>query len=189
MDKTAPILISLALAALLAGCTPSVRYTRAQPQQLQAGGGGGGRHQEQAQSSQSNMVQEDSRPKKPAPGQNALEQIANSYLGVPYRYGGMSRSGLDCSGFVTLVFREVYDKALPRSSSKMWKAGVPVSLSAARPGDLVFFRGGSFGTIDHVGIYMGKNRFIHASISSGVTYSNLSDSYYSRRFAGIRRVL
>jgi cell wall-associated NlpC family hydrolase len=101
----------------------------------------------------------------------------------------MNRSGLDCSGFVTLVFREVYGKALPRSSSKMWLVGSPIPLSAARPGDLVFFRGGSFSTIDHVGIYMGRNRFIHASITSGVMYNNLSDSYYSRHFAGVRRVL
>jgi len=181
MDKSASILI-LTLALLFAGCTPSVRYVR---DQLHRGQPDGVERGQQPQSED----KDDNRPKKPAPGQNALKQIADSYLGVPYRYGGTSRKGIDCSGFVTLVFREVYDKALPRSSSKMWKAGVPVSISAARPGDLVFFRGGSFGTIDHVGIYMGKNRFIHASISSGVMYNNIRDSYYSRRFAGVRRVL
>jgi len=178
MYRAAPILI-FALSLFFTGCTPSIRYVRDQLNKALP-------DEEQRQSDDG---KEDNRPQKPAPGQSALKRIAESYLGVPYLYGGMNRDGLDCSGFVTVVFREVYGKKLPRSSSRMWKAGVPVSLSAARPGDLVFFRGNSFGAIDHVGIYMGGNRFIHASTSSGVTYGNIRDSYHSRRFAGVRRVL
>jgi cell wall-associated NlpC family hydrolase len=116
-----------------------------------------------------------------------LEQVIATYLGIPYKYGGMSRSAVDCSGFVSLVFLEVYDKPLPRSSAQMWNAGHHVSPSAARPGDLVFFRNG-FGPIDHVGIYMGDNRFVHASSSVGVTYSDLGKAYYARRFAGFKRM-
>jgi cell wall-associated NlpC family hydrolase len=70
----------------------------------------------------------------------------------------------------------------------MWEAGQPVPLSAARPGDLVFFKGGSFGLIDHVGIYMGNSRFAHASTARGVVYSDLRETYYARRFAGVRRM-
>ena len=102
----------------------------------------------------------------------------------------MSRTGVDCSGYTGLVYREVYGVYLPRTSAKMWKKGKPVPVNAARPGDLCFFRmRGKKGAIDHVGIYMGNNRFIHASTSSGVMYNNLKDDYYSKRFAGIRRVL
>jgi cell wall-associated NlpC family hydrolase len=125
--------------------------------------------------------------KKPPPGR--LESVAASYIGTPYRYGGTTRAGLDCSGFVGAVYREVYNKTIPRSSSAIWKEGKPVSRSAARPGDLVFFRGGSFGTIDHVGIYLSDDKFIHASTSRGVVYNNLNETYYSRRFAGIKRVI
>ena len=100
----------------------------------------------------------------------------------------MSRSGVDCSGFICLVFKELNGARLPRSSGKLWKLGRVVSPQEARPGDVVFFRGGLFGTINHVGIYMGDNSFIHASSSNGVIYSALDDQYYKKRFAGIRRV-
>jgi cell wall-associated NlpC family hydrolase len=109
-------------------------------------------------------------------------------MGVPYRYGGTDRNGFDCSGFASAVYREVYGIQLKRTSGAMWKQGVPVALSAARPGDLVFFRGGAFSTIDHVGIYMGGNRFAHSSTKYGVVYADLGETYYSRRFAGIRRM-
>jgi cell wall-associated NlpC family hydrolase len=79
--------------------------------------------------------------------------------------------------------------ATERSALGLWKTGIAVPLSAARPGDLVFFRGDAFGAISHVGIYMGGNRFAHASSIKGVTYSSLSDTYHSRRFAGARRML
>ncbi len=120
--------------------------------------------------------------------QARLKKIADSYLGTRYKSGGMSRSGVDCSGFVCLVFRELNQANLPRSSAKQWKLGAMVSAQEARPGDFVFFRGGLFGRINHVGIYMGDNSFIHASTSSGVIYSSLDDEYYKKHFAGIRRV-
>jgi cell wall-associated NlpC family hydrolase len=110
-------------------------------------------------------------------------------MGVPYRYGGTDRNGFDCSGFASAVYRDAYGIQLKRTSGAMWKQGVPVALSAARPGDLVFFRGGAFSTIDHVGIYMGGNRFAHSSTKYGVVYADLGETYYSRRFAGIRRML
>jgi len=171
------------IALTLSGCTPSVRYTREQSPRLA---------DESSQSTQTQPQQ----PSAPAPkagsraSKNRLVQVAESYLGTPYKYGGMSRAGVDCSGYTGLVYREVYGVYLPRTSAKMWKKGRAVSVSAARPGDLCFFRmRGKKGKIDHVGIYMGNNRFIHASTSSGVMYSNLKDDYFSKRFAGIRRVL
>jgi len=123
-----------------------------------------------------------------APQEKRLEQVVSSYLGVPYKYGGTTRSGMDCSGFVSAVYREAYGIQLKRTSSAMWKDGTPVSIVTARPGDLVFFKGGAFGTIDHVGIYMGRTRFVHASSKSGVVFANLKETYYARRFAGFRRM-
>jgi lipoprotein Spr len=109
-------------------------------------------------------------------------------LGTRYKRGGENRAGLDCSGFVCRVFRELNGAKLPRSSGKQWKLGRLVSPADARPGDFVFFRGGLFGTVNHVGIYMGGGRFVHASTSNGVIYSSLDDDYYKKHFAGIRRV-
>jgi lipoprotein Spr len=117
-----------------------------------------------------------------------LKKIADSYIGTRYKSGGESRAGVDCSGFVCLVFKELNRARLPRSSGKQWKLGNTVSPAQARVGDLIFFRGGMFGTINHVGIYMGDNTFIHASTSSGVIYSSLDDQYYKTHFAGIRRL-
>jgi cell wall-associated NlpC family hydrolase len=86
------------------------------------------------------------------------------------------------------IYREVYGRGLPRTSAQMWEAGRPVSRSAARPGDLVFFRNRGR-HIDHVGIYLGNNRFAHASTSRGVVYDDLTSAYYAQRFAGIRRMM
>lgn len=95
---------------------------------------------------------------------------------------------MDCSGFVYLVYKQVYEVSLPRSSGKMWRLGRIVPPKLAKPGDLIFFRSGFFNRINHVGIYMGDNRFVHASSTNGVIYSNMEDDYYSRRFAAIRRM-
>lgn len=117
-----------------------------------------------------------------------LNRIVDSYMGTPYRYGGMSRSGMDCSGFVVVVFRRLNGAKLPRSTRRQRRLGRPVGRNRVKVGDLVFFRGGMFNTINHVGIYMGDNTFAHASSSRGVVYSGLDDKYFGPRFAGFRRL-
>ena len=117
-----------------------------------------------------------------------LKKIVDSYLGVPYKYGGTTRKGFDCSGFVQAVFRKLNQAVLPRTTRKQRKLGKPVSLSKAKPGDLVFFRGGKLNSINHVGIYFGGGKFAHASTSSGVMYSDIKQSYFKKRFAYIRRI-
>jgi len=142
-------------------------------------------------SNKSNKSSKSTRPEKTRGSDNfqRLKQVVDSYIGVPYKYGGTTRRGFDCSGFTRAVYTEVYGISLKRTSGAMWKEGVPISPSAARPGDLVFFRDSAFGAIDHVGIYMGDNRFAHSSTTSGVVYSNLGETHYARRFAGVRRML
>jgi cell wall-associated NlpC family hydrolase len=117
-----------------------------------------------------------------------LESIIKRHIGTPYRYGGMSRRGMDCSGFVNVVFSELNHARLPRTSRAMSRLGKPVASTDARAGDLVFFRGGIFKRINHVGIYIGDGRFAHASRKKGVICSELDSEYYRKHFAGIRRL-
>jgi len=120
--------------------------------------------------------------------QSRLKKILDSYLGTPYRYGGMSRDGIDCSGLACVVFRELNGTALPRSAAAMVNLGEPVHLAEVKAGDLIFFRWGIFGSVDHVGIGIGDGRFVHASSSHGVIESGLNDEYYRTHFITARRV-
>lgn len=112
----------------------------------------------------------------------------DQWRGTPYHYGGMSKRGVDCSGFVMLTFRDQFSKLLPRETSQQAQAGQPVAENDLRPGDLVFFKiaGGENGL--HVGIYQGDNLFIHASTSQGVTRSSLKNPYWQKHFWQARRL-
>lgn len=112
-----------------------------------------------------------------------------SLIGVRYRLGGESpETGLDCSGLVRHVFREVLGFALPRRSEEMSRAGAPVSLDRLQPGDLVFFNT-LRRAFSHVGIYVGGNRFVHAPSTGGhVRVESIGTKYWKRRFNGARRV-
>jgi hypothetical protein len=118
---------------------------------------------------------------------DALRKAAEAYLGVPYRFGGQSRSGMDCSGFIRQVFSEVYGLRLPHNSSSIHGMGRAVSRSDLRIGDVVFFK--RLGFIDHSGIYMGANYFIHSASSVGVSYSALDAPYFGSHYAGARRLI
>jgi len=110
-------------------------------------------------------------------------KIAKSMLGQPYRYGGHSpKTGFDCSGLVYFSYLQV-GITLPRTSRGQYSASEPVSKSSIKRGDLLFFRINRR-KISHVGIYLGKNRFIHAP-SSGkkVSIAKLDSPYWRKRFA------
>lgn len=115
---------------------------------------------------------------------------AISLVGRPYRRGGISPdSGLDCSGFVDYVFRQTTGIKLPRGSRAISEATQPLDQSDLQPGDLVFFNTLNR-AFSHVGIYLGDERFVHASSSrtGSVMISRLSDRYWHERFDGARRV-
>jgi cell wall-associated NlpC family hydrolase len=112
---------------------------------------------------------------------------AQMYIGVPYVYGGKSPKGFDCSGLIWYVYRQ-HGIELPVSSSKQASAGYKISKKEMRPGDLVFFQ--SRGRVNHVGLYIGDGMMIHAPGSGKkVRKANLSDDYYQKTFATVRRVI
>ncbi|HSQ40842.1 MAG TPA: NlpC/P60 family protein [Fibrobacteraceae bacterium] len=116
----------------------------------------------------------------------SLDDIIRPWLGTPYKYGGQSKSGTDCSGFVQNVMRDYKGITLPRNAAAAYKLGKEVDRSDLRTGDVVFF--GTFWGIDHTGIWIGNGSFVHASTSSGVITTQLdSDPYWSKRFRGGRR--
>ena len=118
--------------------------------------------------------------------EDRIRKIAEAYLGVPYRFGGQTRSGMDCSGFIRQIFQEAHGMSLPHNSARIYRLGRPVSRADLKVGDVVFFK--RLGYIDHGGIYMGKNYFIHSSSSVGVAYSALNAPYFGSHYAGARRL-
>lgn len=120
-----------------------------------------------------------------APGEHVV-RVATSLLGTPYRYGGASPKGFDCSGLVHYTYHQV-GRRVPRTSREQYKKSLQVPLEAARPGDLVFFSSGQ--KISHVGIYIGDGQFIHAPDSGQqVKISSMSEDYYRVNFVGAGRL-
>jgi len=120
-----------------------------------------------------------------------LVSFAESYLGVKYKYAGLSKNGIDCSGLVYLSFKNV-DAKIPKLSDAMAYYGKAIwKVEDLKFGDMVFFEKtyNSKNTITHVGIYIKNGKFIHASSSLGVAYSNLeTNTYWKGKFAFGKRL-
>lgn len=117
-----------------------------------------------------------------------LRRYAESFIGTPYKFGGSTRDGMDCSGLVVRVYADVLNKKVPHSTFKLYKTGWFIPPAQLYTGDLVFFGEGGY-RVTHVGIFLGDNRFIHTSSSKGVVVSELGSRYYQKRFIGARRIL
>lgn len=110
-----------------------------------------------------------------------LYAFIDEWLGVKYKYGGTSKKGVDCSGFTNMLYNKVFNKELPRSSSDIAAVAKSVSKKELSEGDFVFFSIRS-NKVDHVGVYLTNNRFVHASTSKGVIISSLEHPYYAKHF-------
>lgn len=112
--------------------------------------------------------------------------IAAEQVGMPYQYGGATPAGFDCSGLVMYSYQQA-GRSVPRTSKAQFSAASPIELNEARPGDLVFFS--SRRKVDHVGVYIGNGRFVHApSRGKHVTVGSMSNSYYREHFVGAGRL-
>lgn len=117
-----------------------------------------------------------------------LRAAERRWHGTPYRWGGTSTEGVDCSGYVKVTYRDEFDLDLPRTTADQVQAGRPVSRDSLQAGDLVFFL--TYGKkTRHVGIYLGEGEFAHASTSYGVTISRLTNPYWNQAYWKARRLL
>ncbi|MGE7690615.1 NlpC/P60 family protein [Lysinibacillus sp. NPDC097214] len=116
-----------------------------------------------------------------------VTDTASKYLGIPYKYGGTTTSGFDCSGFTSQVFADL-GITLNRTSGAQYQQGTAVAKSDLQVGDLLFFNTSGSG-ISHVSIYIGDGKMIHSQTNQGVSYSNVNDPYYwGSRYVGAKRV-
>lgn len=138
--------------------------------------------------------------RKPEDQSSFLERYTNAaqdvilqglkLVGVRYRFGGNDEdSGLDCSGFVRLVYKDSIGALLPRTAREMSEVGQQIDSSQLKPGDLVFFNT-MRRTFSHVGIYLGDNHFMHAPRAGAeVRVESMESSYWMKRYNGARRIL
>lgn len=118
-----------------------------------------------------------------------VTSTATALLGTPYKFGGTTPAGFDCTGYVQYVFRKAAGLSLPRTSIDQIQSGEPLRPTEAQPGDLVYFRIDGEKNL-HLGIYLGEGRFIHAPSSGGVVnVQSMGAEYWRARFLGARQVL
>jgi len=114
---------------------------------------------------------------------SGIVEIARKHVGAPYRWGGSSPSGFDCSGLVRYVYAQV-GVDLPHNAAKQYELGAPVAREDLQPGDIVFFD-----RLRHNGIYIGDGRFIHArQTGKRVAVAGLDEAWYAERWVGARRI-
>ncbi len=118
---------------------------------------------------------------------NQLYQFIEEWIDTRYRYGGSTKSGIDCSGFSSMLCKEVYKIKLPRMASEQYKACEKINKENLTEGDLVFFN--TRGGVSHVGVYLMNDFFIHSSTKEGVIISSLHEDYYHNRFIGAGRYI
>ncbi|MDC5821743.1 NlpC/P60 family protein [Vibrio europaeus] len=117
---------------------------------------------------------------------DSLLGVYKTWKGAPYRLGGTTLSGVDCSAFVQTTYKDALGLQLPRTTLAQVKLGKEIDYSDAHVGDLVFFR--TAPKVRHVGVYIGNKQFMHASTSKGVIISRLDNPYWASKYWHFRRV-
>ncbi len=166
----------LLAAVVVVGCEPSIRYSSGPPKPAADGGVGYTDPKAGDRGRSQSSVDAD-----------RMRKIIEGYLGTSYRSGGYGKLGIDCSGLVYAVYRDLSNLHLPPKTKKLFNTLRRVSYRDLRYGDLVFFSlNGKHAS--HVGLYVGDNKFVHASESRGVVISSLAEDYYRQSYVGARRV-
>lgn len=113
-------------------------------------------------------------------------EFIDDWYGTPYRLGGTTKKGVDCSAFSQFLFASVYGLGIPRTAREQYNLTNRISRTELKEGDLIFFN--THGGISHVGVYLQNNKFVHAATSGGVMISDIFDEYWVRRFVGVGRL-
>jgi len=121
------------------------------------------------------------------PMEEHLRMAVHDWAGTPHRMGGKSRKGIDCSGFIQRIYRDIFKIRLPRTTALQVRTGSTVAKADLQAGDLVFFHPPN--KIRHVGIYLGDGEFAHASTTRGVTISSLDAPYWRSAYWTAKRIL
>jgi murein DD-endopeptidase / murein LD-carboxypeptidase len=114
-------------------------------------------------------------------GDTYLYYKVYEWIGTNYRYAGNTKNGIDCSGFAAEMYKHVYCRELLGSAASIWTTTEKISKSELKEGDLVFFKIKK-GRISHIGVYLGNNKFAHASTKLGVIISDLDEAYYKKYY-------
>ena len=178
---TIAALIALTLLSGCAGMKPSPKYTSDK--------GGNRRSSSVADKKTKNMPLLSAPAKLSAPIKLSMLNSINKYKGVPYKWGGDTMMGMDCSGFTMKVYEESARTTIPHRAASQYKLGAKISRKRLKFGDLVFFRDIESKGVSHVGIYVGNDNFVHASLSKGVITSSMNQPYYKKRYVSARRLL
>src|SRR5688572_7661765 len=113
-------------------------------------------------------------------------EFIDEWYGTPYRLGGTTKKGVDCSAFSQFLFASVYGFSIPRTAREQYNLTTRISRTQLKEGDLIFFN--TRGGVSHVGIYLQNNKFVHAATSGGVMISDIFDEYWARKFVGVGRL-
>src|SRR6202008_4053006 len=113
-------------------------------------------------------------------------EFIDDWYGTPYRLGGTTKKGVDCSAFSQFLFASVYGLSIPRTAREQYNLTSRISRTQLIEGDLIFFN--TRGGISHVGVYLQNNKFVHASTTGGVMISDMAEAYYARRFIRAGRI-
>jgi len=183
--------LTLLLIVFITGCSirPYPQYTRSRPVPSRKENKGFQRKQNERKFSDNSKDDLQKGFDKQQDLRTRFAMEVQRFMGAPYVWGGASPAGTDCSGLVRTVFRRALGIDLPHSAQQLYEYGRPVAKEELQLGDLVFFREPYGSKISHVGIYLDQGQFVHASLSAGVTLSDINSSWYSRIYIGARRVL
>jgi len=118
---------------------------------------------------------------------NLILKEFKGWEGTPHKMGGNSKRGIDCSGFAHHIYTKLFNLNVPRTTRQFFTTGIKINKTQLKPGDLVAFKPHSYPR--HVGVYIGNNKFIHASTTKGVMMSDLSNPYWIKHYVMSRRII